>query len=160
MSIISHPYICWQCAKLSTFATGPHLQSYFTGGWGLTCIVIYLSLWYSISSQQNMDCIQQLCSSGRYSMTFAAFRHVRLSPWAIRVDSPAFFSYVTPTSTYKLCKEPSKAQIKKTFPILLSTTLFNLSETLSYFQRQSFYHFLDPIILAVWQFTHIQDLVH
>jgi hypothetical protein len=51
----------------------------------------------------------------------------RLGKRAIRVDSPAFFSYVAPTFTYKLCKEPRKAQLKKTFPIL------------------SFYHTFQPV---------------
>ncbi len=140
-------------------------------------IVIYLSLRYSISSQ--LPCLfltavqlltvsvqvqHELCSFRHDlipSFPFSVFQPCRLGKRSIRVNSQAFFSHVWHPVPYKLCKEPSKAQIKKTFPILLSTTLFNLSNTLSYFSEAiPFYHFLDPIILAFWQFTHIQDLVH
>jgi hypothetical protein len=70
-------------------------------------------------------------------MTFAAFRHVRLSPYLFFSQagqegdqgrySSLFLLCGTHLHIYKLCKEPSKAQIKKTFPIL------------------SFYHTFQPV---------------
>ncbi len=168
--ILSVTYICRQCAKPYTFAAGPHIQSSFTGG-GLTVNALPSTLVYGTPYCRRCHGLYltdvQLLTVGT-AHDLCSFPSCLPFPWPVfqpgwargrsgSILQPFSPMCHPPPHMYKLCKEPSKAQIKKKlsqfFP---STTLFNLSDTLSYFLK----HFLDPIILAFWQFTHIQDLEH